>query len=587
MADNNNKDNFNDPKSIEYHSQDQRKHYRITTPFWVKVEGKTYKTENWSVGGLSLDNYHREVPVGETIDLKILIKFQGFNVGFDAKAKAISQNKNKLRLKFIDLSDRSKNILQFFSQNIISGQMIDVEDAIKRIDIPINLQEDNIDQARKDKPPFLRLPFKTMFFTIFYLTAGLLLFLYLTLVIYSNFVHMKIESAVVSAPIETIVSPFEGVVTKLYVEKNNLIKEKDPLINLRDHELERNIELEKTNLAQLKAEATLRMKQYESEKNELKIYYQIGKSKLKQAQENLREAIERNENVNNQHARAKLLYSKRYIPKADLDKAEAEHQTVSHQVQAAKHALQVQTTAMQLITTGHYFSNDTVQSDVPQLKAAVEQGLRDVSAGERRIAAMMKQLITRTLYAPFEGEVIGAFKSPGNTVNRGDNLLLLERNELRTITAFLTQDEVVEVKMGQEVSIYIPSLKRRFMGKVIKIDRTDGFIDEVDSEYKPRTVNDRSAKVEVALNNFTREEARKILRPGMPTVIYIKRSLMDGIRSRLHLYFAGADTSKQVIAETQPQTKAKVVPAAATTNAITPVSSSNTINKKQVPHLSE
>ena len=579
MADNNN----NNPEDIEYHRQDQRKHYRINTPFWVKVEGKTYKTDNWSVGGLSLDNFHREISPGEILDLKILIKFQDFNVGFDAKAKAVSSEKGKVRLKFIELSERSKNILQFFSQSIISGQMVDVEDTIKRIDVPINFQEENIEESRRDKPPFMRLPLKTMFFTLFYLTAGIILILYISLVLYSNFVHMKIESAVVSAPTETIVSPFEGSITKIHVQRYQAVKDGDPLITLRDYDLEQAIEVEKTNLAKFKAEATLRLKQYDSEKKELNIYSQVGKNKLKQAKANLQATVERLQNASAQYARAKALYAKRYISKADLDKAEAENDSLVHQVDAAKHALGVEVTAMQLISSGHYFSNDTLQGKVPQLKAAAEQGLRDVGSSEKRIAALLKQMTSRTLYSPFDGEIIGIFKSTDNTVSNGDNLMMVERNEMRVITAFLTQDEVVEVKAGQEVSVYIPALKKRYMGTVTKIDRTEGFLDEVDSEYRPRTINDRSAKVEIALNDFTIESARKVLRPGMPSIIYIKRSLMDGIRSRLQLYFASANNPKQDAAAAQPvapQQKAKPVAKVIQTRE-------TTVNKKIIPHLSE
>ncbi len=583
MADNNN----HNPEEIEYHRQDQRKHYRINTPFWVKVEGKTYKTDNWSVGGLSLDNFHREIGPGEVIELKILIKFQDFNVGFDAKAKAVSTDKNKTRLKFIELSERSKNILQFFSQSIISGQMVDVEDAIKRIDIPINLQEENIDDARSDKPPFLRLPLKTLFFTLFYLTAGILLILYISLVLYSNFVHMKIESAVVSAPTETIVSPFEGSITKLHVERYQAVKDGDPLVTLRDYELEQEIEVEKTNLAKIKAEATVRLKEYDSEKRELNIYNQVGKSRLKQAKANLQATIERLQNATAQHERAKKLYAKHYIAKAVLDKAEADHDSLVHEVDAAKHALGVEVTAMQLITSGHYFSRDEVKGDVPQLKAAAEQGLRDVAASEKRIAALLKQMTSRTLYAPFDGEIIGIFRSEDNTVSNGDNLMMIERNEMRTITAFLTQDELVEVKAGQEVSVYIPALKKRYQGTVSKIDRTEGFLDEVDSEYRPRTINDRSAKVEVTLNDFTLESARKVLRPGMPSIIYIKRSLMDGIRSRLQLYFSPANDPKQDASGIPNIEPKKAVIAPKTNFKVHESTRDKTVIKKPIPQLSE
>ncbi len=524
-------------KGIEYHSQDQRKHYRITTPLLVNVDGKTYKTKDWSIGGLSLTNFHHEVNQGDILDLKVLIKFQDFNISFDAKSKVIGNKDNKLHLKFEDLSDRSKNILQFFSQSIISGQMVDIEDTIKRIDIPINFQEENIDEQKNKRPPFLRLPLKTMFFTTFYLTLGLLLFIYIALVVYSNFVHMKIESAVVSAPIENIVSPFDGVLSQVYVGKDAILKPQEPLVSIKDHELEKLFELEKSNQEQFKAELDLQNKNLAAERGELKIYADVGTEKIKELKANLNDWLVRNKNADLQYQRMVALYAKHYISKAELDKSETEHTTIMNQVKEATHQLEAQEGAMAAIKTGHYYSFDKVQSDVPQIEAMVEQAERNLSASQDRIEALEKQIAERTLKSPFDGQVIDVFKSQGNTISRGDFLMLIERNEPRVIKAYLTQDEVVEVQMGSEVTVYIPSLRKRFAGTVVQIDRTDGFIDEVNSIYKPRTVNDRSALVTIALKNFDMYESRKILNPGTPSIVYFDRSLSEGVMHRLQMFF--------------------------------------------------
>lgn len=524
-------------KGIEYHSQDQRKHYRISTPLLVNVDGKTYKTKDWSIGGLSLTNFQREVNQGDILGLKVLIKFQDFNISFDAKSKVIGSKDNKLHLKFEDLSDRSKNILQFFSQSIISGQMVDIEDTIKRIDIPINFQEENIEEQKNKRPPFLRLPLKTMFFTTFYLTIGLLLFIYIALVVYSNFVHMKIESAVVSAPIENIVSPFDGVLSQVYVGKDAILKPQEPLVSIKDHELEKLFELEKSNQEQFKAELDLQNKNLAAEKGELKIYADVGTEKIKELKANLNDWLVRNKNADLQYQRMLALYAKHYISKAELDKSETEHTTIMNQVKEATHQLEAQEGAMAAIKSGHYYSFDKVQSDVPQIEAMVEQAERNLSASQDRIEALEKQIAERTLKSPFDGQVIDVFKSQGNTISRGDFLMLIERNEPRVIKAYLTQDEVVEVKMGSDVTVYIPSLRKRFAGTVTQIDRTDGFIDEVNSIYKPRTVNDRSALVTIALKNFDMYESRKILNPGTPSIVYFDRSLSEGVMHRLQMFF--------------------------------------------------
>lgn len=534
MNSNNNKNN----NDISYHSHDQRKHYRLTTPIWVHIDNKVYKTKDWSVGGLAIENFHRDVEHGEAFKLKIIIKFQGFNIEFDAHAKAIGTNNNKTRLKFDKLSDRSKNILQFFSQSIISGEMVDFEDTIKRIDMPINLQEENIDQYRKNKPPLRRWPFKAIFFSLLYLIAGILLLSYLVLIIYSNFMHLKVESAVVSASIEEVVSPFDGIIEKYYVKKNDLVDTDQLLVKIKDHELEHKLAIEKTNHSEAKADHELKSKFLATEKNKLNIYEDIGKTKLDELKSNLHEWEERREKVYNDHQRALVLYQKNHISKAEMDMFEAEYETVEHQLGEAKHQLKVQEQALKSVESGHYFSTDQLEGEIPQYIAHLERAKQGVEISKDRIAALEKQIDIRTLKSPFPGHIVDTFKSNGNTVSRGDVLLKLEHNENRYITAYLTQDEIVELNLDNQVTVYIPAIKKRFTGKITHIDRTDGFIDEVEQTYRPRTINDRSALVTIQLNDFTLEKSRELLKPGTPAVVYFNRSFLDNLWHRVQLYFA-------------------------------------------------
>lgn len=528
-------------QKINYHSHDQRKHYRLTTPFWVQSEGKTYKTKDWSVGGLSLANYHRSVNYGETLNLKIIIKFQGFNIGFEAQAKVVAiDNGNNLRCEFYNLSDRSKNILKFFSQSIISGQMVDVEDTIKRIDVPINMQQDNIDAVRGNKAPINRWPLKSLFFTILYLTLGLLLFLYLGLVLYSNFKHLKVESAVVSAPVEKIVSPFESIIGEYYINIGQVVKEGQPIVRLIDHEIEHKLELEKTELLRALNDHGLKKKFLEGESNKIAIYENIGKTKLHEAQASVDEVTEKLEQVKNDHERHKSLYAKGHISKAIMDKAEADYETVLHQFNQAKHQLAVHEKSLDSINQGHYFSVDKIEGDLPQHKANVAHAENQIDIIKQRIKAHEDQISRRIIRAPFDGHITGLSKSVRNTVAKGDELFLLERNEKRSITAFLTQDEVVEVSLNSKASVYVPLLNKTYAAKVTHVDRTDGFVDEVNAKYRPRTIKDRSAKVELELLDFKVTDARKQLRPGSPAIVYFDRSLTSSLMHRIKLYFSPA-----------------------------------------------
>lgn len=539
--------------SIEYHSQDQRKHYRLTTPFWVQAEGKTYKTKDWSVGGLSISGYHRQLRDNEPLNLKIIIKFQGFNVGFEAEARTIDcDGNNNVRLAFHNLSSRSKNILQFFSQSIISGEMADIEDTIKRIDVPINVQDDNIEATRSKKPPFRRWPAKSIFFTVLYLTIGLIVFLYLALVLYSNFVHMKVESSVVTAPEEEIVSPFTGIVGEYFVAQGDIVKKGQPLVRIDDPEMEHRLAIERTNLITAQNEHKLKSTFLQGEKNKMEIYENVGKTKFEEAKSNVREYTERLEHLHNEHERAKLLYEKRFIPKSEMDKFEADYETVFHQLEQAKHQMSVHEKSLSGIEKGHYFSNDQVEGEIPQHKANVEHAANQIEVAKLKISALEKQISKRVIKAPFDGHVVDVSKSNTNTVDRGEELVLLERDEARYIKSHLTQDEITEITMGSTATVYIPAIKKRYKAIVRHIDRTDGFIDEMNAIYKPRTINDRSALVELELIDFTMQGLRNQLPAGTPAIVYFDRSLTDGIVHRLRMYFSPANVPDNSKVTTRP-----------------------------------
>lgn len=51
---------------------DRRQNSRIyDRPLKVRVEGKTYKTLDWSLGGFRIKGYHRHLEVGERISGKV------------------------------------------------------------------------------------------------------------------------------------------------------------------------------------------------------------------------------------------------------------------------------------------------------------------------------------------------------------------------------------------------------------------------------------------------------------------------------------------------------------------------------------
>ena len=75
-----------------------------------------------------------------------------------------------------------------------------------------------------------------------------------------------------------------------------------------------------------------------------------------------------------------------------------------------------------------------------------------------------------TLSAPFDGTVVDVSVRPGETVQANQTVLVLaDLNHLQITTTDLSERDIVRVKIGQSVNVYIEALDVTVTGKVIRI----------------------------------------------------------------------------------------------------------------------
>ncbi|HLA86755.1 MAG TPA: HlyD family efflux transporter periplasmic adaptor subunit [Anaerolineales bacterium] len=79
-------------------------------------------------------------------------------------------------------------------------------------------------------------------------------------------------------------------------------------------------------------------------------------------------------------------------------------------------------------------------------------------------------LAQSTLSAPFDGAVVDVSVRPGETVQANQTVLVLaDLNHLQITTTDLSERDIVRVKIGQSVNVYIEALDVTVTGKVIRI----------------------------------------------------------------------------------------------------------------------
>ncbi len=243
---------------IKRERPDQRRHHRVTAPLFVGVAGHTVRAADWSLGGLRIDDFPGTLPaIGSEVELKLSLPFQGFDVAFGARGRIVRRNAEQrmVALQFTELGERERELMQHFLEELVRGSMSDVEDTIQRIDVPVtpaSLQPDTKIVPAGDKP-VSRMPAKTMAMIAVYGAIGLCILSYTALLIYSNVYRLEVQSAVISAPIETVEAQSDGRIAWASVKPGDVIKQGEVILNVIDHQLEREIELTDIAIRERKA----------------------------------------------------------------------------------------------------------------------------------------------------------------------------------------------------------------------------------------------------------------------------------------------------------------------------------------------
>jgi len=96
----------------------------------------------------------------------------------------------------------------------------------------------------------------------------------------------------------------------------------------------------------------------------------------------------------------------------------------------------------------------------------------------------------------------------------------------KNIIAYLTQDEIIHIGSSRQVKIYIPSSGKTYRGKILEINRTDGFIDEIKAQYRWRSFQlDRSAMVTISVMGMDQKNFNQQVFSGMPAIVYFSKNL--------------------------------------------------------------
>lgn len=476
------------------------------------------------------------------------IPFQGFDVSFELEARVMRvSGSNELAVEFVDVGDREREIMTHFIDELVRGSMTSVDDVILRLDSPVTPVSTKPDVNPAEQVPARRWSWKVWAMSGFYLTAGLGIVAYAMLVFYVNFLRLEVDTAVVSAPIEPILAASDGKIKKITVAMGAKVAAKTPLIVIENPKLEEAMDLAVIRVDRAIIELTAKQKELEAEQERLRDYRTIALSQLERINVKIRSLEQRTELARRQAERFKILARDGWTTKSKLDEVTSTHRALAGDLEEARLLRKERRLLLKNIDKGRFYTGGKLEGQLKELRAAVDFHWDQVALAKDELAALKRHRERLILLAPTTGRIIKLFRTAGSNVKRGEELALFERDEARIIEAFLTQEEILEIGLGDTATVYFPSIDQRVAAVVLAIDRTTGYIDEIESRYQWRGPKDRSALVMLQFLDLESDVIRKRFTPGLPAIVVFERRSTDEVSRRI------MDNAKRLMA-LEPET---------------------------------
>jgi multidrug resistance efflux pump len=492
---------------------------------FVTYGGQTLRAADWSLGGLRLEGFGGAVPApGDHIDLKLSMPFQGFDVAFAAKGQVVRSDAETgmFALRFTELGEREQELLRHFIEELVRGSMSDVADTIQRIDLPVTPVSTKPDVNPGEVVPVNRWPLKTIFFTALYSVLGLFVFSYIAMLGYTNVFRLEVDSAVISAPMVTVQAPNDGHVMWTSFKPGDVIKAGAVVLQVADNQLERDIDLADIDIREKQARLAASQHMLADALSQLEDLSTVEGTRIEQAKARLASLKAAAFNANAILERLRGQFNRGYATRTQLDLAERD--AIAAQSAAKTQAFDLSSqSAMAASSTGsRFFTGNQFLGERARMEADVKLSEAEIGIAQQRKRVLMEQRLRLAVIAPFDGLVLELPRVDHSPINRGDVIAVLEQPRSRMVTAYLTQDEVLHVGIGDPATVYVPAFDATLTAKVTSIDRTSGFAKEMEARFNFRNTRDRSALV--TLQFATDDVARnvKTFRSGTPVIVIFK-----------------------------------------------------------------
>ncbi|MFK5980023.1 MAG: biotin/lipoyl-binding protein [Rhizobiaceae bacterium] len=516
---------------IERERPCQRRHLRLTAPLFVTYEGQKLRAKDWSLGGIGLAGVKGRLPkVDRKFNLQMMLPFQGYDISFDVDVEVVRTDKKEalIGFRYVELPQRSYDLLSYFSEDLIRGQMGTIDDSICRIDVPVTPISTKPSADHISETPIHRLPIRTIMMSTLYIIIGLLVFSHTAILIYSNFMRLEIPSSVVSTQLQTLKMPMDGIIRIINFSEGERVKAGDKIFQIDDLKLNRQINAAKLRIEEAKSIVWQVTQKHEIETERLKLYQIVSRTEKNIAKARLSALREALKSADAHYLRMVKLRRADVTTINKVEEAKKLQVSAAAEVKEAELLLE-RDTAMSEASSRRHYNHKVFITDLDMLAVELEVAYSALKVEVQKLQFLDEVKARNVVRAPFDGRIISLYKTSLSNVFRNEPLLLLERENSTTVTAYLNQSEILEVGLNDEAKVFIPALDRHISAMVTKIDRSSLYLNKNSTQFIWRNEKDRTAAVILDLLVSDVEAAQ--IRAGLPVVVIFDRRETNDIWS--------------------------------------------------------
>ena len=512
----------------------RRRAYGINAPLFVSVAGGgRVRAREWSHLGLVLTKDALPPLDGGLVHVVLHLNFQGYDIAVPAKAREDLTGDSPtpegcVRLEFVDLPQRSAALIEHFVEDYVRGRIVPAEDTLVRIDAPPE------PISTKPDPPKLGAPeprrsLRPLLTTLFYLVLGLGVMGYIGLLLYANMVRLEVQTAVVTRPIEVIQMPTDAVLSEVLSAPGDTVEPGGVIARIADPDLIARREEAGAARERAEREVDLVRRRIAVEAARLRDYRLVNATERREASARIEGHREELAALETRMKAVAALAARGFATRASLDEIEARTALARARLREAE-LEERRLERMEQVSRRRHHNGREFIVDLDMLELELGQAIAERDRLEAGVRALARLDETRDVRTGPGGRVVEIPAVAGQQLVRLTPIAVIERDEPAVVEAYLNQEEVQELGLGDLASVYLPATELRFDARIVEIDRTTGFVDEQRAQYTWRGPQDRSARIVMRIEDAALADE---LDSGLPATVLFRRREASSIGASL------------------------------------------------------